>query len=129
MVQGRGRGRGNPRTEVQRDPRDEEIEALRKQVEELTRRLEHQETLENPEGSDSQDEDYNPLYFRDLRDERMGGGVNLRENRYADRERYFDFKIEIPDFNGRLNPEEMLVGSALLRSFFIQRSKCLITRR
>ncbi|KAG6472144.1 hypothetical protein ZIOFF_069601 [Zingiber officinale] len=103
-----GRGRGN--MENLENNRDAEIQALRRQVEELTLRLEHQEARSergSSRGYASDDSEHvNPFADRNFR--------NFIEkiNRIA------DVKVDIPEFHGRLQPEGFLDWLSAVDKFF-----------
>ncbi|KAG6503395.1 hypothetical protein ZIOFF_035708 [Zingiber officinale] len=103
-----GHGRGN--MENLENNRDAEIQALRRQVEELTLRLEHQEARSergSSHGYASDDSEHvNPFADRNVR--------NFVEkiNRTA------DVKVDIPEFHGRLQPEGFLDWLSAVDKFF-----------
>ena len=86
-----------------RDERDEEIQALRRQVEQLTLRLERQEARSerggSSRGSSSDESEVNPFGHH--------------------RRNYHDsFKVELPEFHGRLHPEEFLEWLSSIEKYF-----------
>ncbi|XP_077249180.1 uncharacterized protein LOC143888627 [Tasmannia lanceolata] len=94
-----------------RDERDDELQALRRQVEQLTMRLErqeaHSERGRSSRGGSSDESDVNP--FANTREE-------ARLRRF-----YRDFdtvKIDLPEFHGRLQPEEFLEWLSAIEKFF-----------
>ncbi|KAK0592440.1 hypothetical protein LWI29_019234 [Acer saccharum] len=100
---GRGRRGNHMRDEEFRDDRDEEIQALRRQVEQLTLRLERQEARSehglSSRGSSSDEFDVNPF--------------GRRKRAYQD-----SFEIELPEFYGRLHPEEFLDWLSAIEKYF-----------
>ncbi|KAG6523183.1 hypothetical protein ZIOFF_013036 [Zingiber officinale] len=111
MVARRGRGgHGRGNMENLENNRDAEIQALRRQVEELTLRLEHQEARSergSSHGYASDDSEHvNPFADRNVR--------NFVEkiNRTA------DVKVDIPEFHGRLQPEGFLDWLSAVDKFF-----------
>lgn len=123
-----GRGRNNPRMENLGDERDAEIQALRRQVEELTLRLERQEARSGQGSSHGYSSDDSEL-----------------TNPFAERQ-YHNFgrrathpvetlKVDLPEFQGRLQPEEFLDWLSAVEKFFeykeipeIQKVKLVATR-
>ncbi|KAH0997855.1 hypothetical protein GBA52_021719 [Prunus armeniaca] len=89
MAARRGRGkRGNHMGDHDfRDERDEEIQALRRQVEQLTLHLKRQEARSESGGSSSDEGEVNPF-------------GHYRRN-YHD-----SFKVELPEFHGRFHPDK-----------------------
>ncbi|CAB4281815.1 unnamed protein product [Prunus armeniaca] len=92
MAARRGRGkRGNHMGDHDfRDERDEEIQALRRQVEQLTLHLKRQEARSESGGSSSDEGEVNPF-------------GHYRRN-YHD-----SFKVALPEFHGRFHPVSGLV--------------------
>ncbi|KAM1025349.1 hypothetical protein FF1_038463 [Malus domestica] len=112
MAAGRGRGkRGNHGPENHRDERDDEIQELRRQVERLTLQLECQNAHSEHRGSSQG-------YSSDESDQNSFG---IRERGRAKRFTHdFDtIKIDLPEFHGRLIPEEFLEWLSAIEKFFL----------
>ncbi|XP_042437074.1 uncharacterized protein LOC122023042 [Zingiber officinale] len=96
----------------QRNLRDIELEDLRRQVQQLEQRLargKHREYdvdgHDSDGGSTNNDVDFNPFHDDDSRDRASRGPQFRRDNV---RNKSFDFKVDIPDFEGRNNPNEFI---------------------
>ncbi|XP_042432727.1 uncharacterized protein LOC122019314 [Zingiber officinale] len=111
-----GRRRKGPNDEDpqarQRNLRDIELEDLRRQVQQLEQRLargKHREYdvdgHDSDGGSTNNDVDFNPFHDDNSRDRASRGPQFRRDNV---RNKSFDFKVDIPDFEGRNNPNEFI---------------------
>ncbi|CAL9127455.1 unnamed protein product [Musa acuminata var. zebrina] len=122
MATRRGKGqRGERIMQPDRDERDEKIEALRRQIEELTMNLECQET----HGSRGSSYGYASDGFKDinsLASKEIVGDSSM--------ERYFhangNIKSDLLEFHGRLQPEEFLDWLSVVEKLFEYKE---ITRR
>ncbi|KAG5539880.1 hypothetical protein RHGRI_020186 [Rhododendron griersonianum] len=97
----------------ERDLRDVEVDDLRRQVQQFQLRLQHYETLKRVDsrhGSEdeaSDEEEVNP--FHRTSSHASSGGApryQFRRNRYFQQE--YGVKVEIPEFEGRMHPDEFL---------------------
>ncbi|KAF8391001.1 hypothetical protein HHK36_023301 [Tetracentron sinense] len=107
MVGGRGRGHGRGHCEEplprDRDVRDIEIDDLRRQVQQLTKRLEHCESQNRDDFSLDFADGVNPFHRGPPRDEPDDGVRTSRMARYQARVRDVDLKVDIPVFEGPLH--------------------------
>ncbi|KAL9415754.1 hypothetical protein AB3S75_039028 [Citrus x aurantiifolia] len=97
----------------ERDLGDIERDDLRRQVEQLQQRLQHLEGTRKAafngsseeEGSINDGVDYNPFHQEISNSEFSSRSrIHRRRNSYQP----FDFKVEIPEFEGRMQPEEFV---------------------
>ncbi|PWA99283.1 hypothetical protein CTI12_AA010070 [Artemisia annua] len=113
---GRGhRGLNVQRTPVrERDIRDIEIDDLRRQVQQLQEQLQrlqpqdehHSRRSSQPNNEDSNDDEENPFFHSSSSEEVEGYNYQNRVRRNKFRE--FDIKVDIPEFEGRMQPDEFL---------------------
>ncbi|KAH9763891.1 hypothetical protein KPL70_001325 [Citrus sinensis] len=98
----------------ERDLGDIERDDLRRQVEQLHQRLQHLEgTREAAPNGSSEEEgsindgvDYNPFYQEQSSNSEFSS--RSRIHRRHDSYQPFDFKVEVPEFEGRMQPEEFV---------------------
>ena len=106
------RGRGGRGNRMMGDARDKELQALWRQVEELTLRLDRQEALSDhgqSHGYPSDESDVNPFANRHIQNESIVG-------RHCNA---LDFiKVDIQEFHGRLHPEEFLDWLSAIENYF-----------
>ncbi|KAM1570644.1 hypothetical protein ACFX10_035620 [Malus domestica] len=105
MVRGR---RGGGRGHHQRDPRDIENEELRRQLQQLTERLERLETHNHHNDGQASDEDGNPFHLRVPDEESSEEGRNRHGDHLNDRFNDINMKVDIPEFEGKIRPEEFI---------------------
>ena len=97
----------------ERDLRDIEVDDLRRQVQQLQQRLEHFEPLEHDEShhdlenEPTDEENTNP--FGRGYDRASNDGNNRRHRQMNNFFRpSFDVKVDIPEFEGKMQPEEFI---------------------
>ncbi|GKB87773.1 hypothetical protein Tco_0960045 [Tanacetum coccineum] len=110
------RGRNTTVTPVrERELRDIEVDDLRRQVQQLQEELQRLKTVDEERsrrssqptvGSSKDDEDQNPFFKYSSSDESMTNQIHNRGRRNQFRE--FDIKVDIPEFEGRVQPDEFL---------------------
>ena len=94
----------------ERDLRDIEMDDLRRQVQQLQRRLESYEPLEHDdphhetENDESYEEDENPFGGGN---DRVSDDENDRRRRHHFQQN-FDIKVDIPEFEGKMQHEEFM---------------------
>ncbi|KAM1791319.1 hypothetical protein ACFX12_035298 [Malus domestica] len=105
MVRGR---RGGGRGHHQRDPRDADNEELRRQLQQLTEHLERLETRNHRCDGQTSDEDDNPFHFRAPDEESGEEGRSRHGGQFNDRFNDINMKVDIPEFEGRIKPDEFI---------------------
>lgn len=111
----RGGGRRGPEVErpnCERDLRDIENEELRRQVQQLQQELARFQSLRHDlshqgsedEVSNDEREEFNPFH----REPSPEPNLNIARRNFEFRQEPFNIKVEIPEFEGRAQPDEFI---------------------
>jgi hypothetical protein len=115
-LRGRRTQANQPPLVPERDPRDIEVENLRRQVQQLQERLQRVEASDHDashhesdnEVSSEDGEDLNPFHQARSHASSDNTPPHPRNLRLHDVQRHYDVKVDIPEFEGRMQPDEFI---------------------
>jgi hypothetical protein len=114
VVHGHRAQANQPPTAPERDPRDIKMDKLKTQIQQLQERLEHYEAFEHetpPHASDvevssNDGEDVNPFHQAHSHASSVSIPPHPQNLRIHGVERHYDVNVDIPKFEGRMQPDE-----------------------
>jgi hypothetical protein len=115
-LRGRRTQANQPPLVPERDPRDIEVENLRRQVQQLQERLQRVEASDHDashhesdnEVSSEDGEDLNPFHQARSQASSDNTPPHPRDLRLHNVQRHYDVKVDIPEFEGRMQPDEFI---------------------
>jgi hypothetical protein len=115
-LRGRRTQANQPPLVPERDPRDIEVENLRRQVQQLQERLQRVEASDHDashhesdnEVSSEDGEDLNPFHQARSHASSDNTPPHPRNLRLHDVQHHYDVKVDIPEFEGRMQPDEFI---------------------
>lgn len=114
----------------ERDLRDIEMDDLRRQVQQLQQRLEHYENQEHDEihHESQNEEEINPFHQALSESSSEEAAPRHQPRRRQGFQRDYDIKVDIPEFEGRIQGVSSSIGLTLLNEFLITKMYRVVKR-